>query len=144
MMRIISGKHRGRHIKTLKSSELRPTTGRIREAIFNILSHGQFAEKNILQDANILDLFCGCGSLALEALSRGGASATFIDIDRKHLDIAKKNAAHIGEDINSSFICADSTNPPPARHSCSLIFVDPPYQKDIIGKTLTKLANNNW
>ena len=145
-MRIISGKHRGRNIETVSSKKLRPTTGMAREALFNILSHGHFTEdgSNLLDDCNVLDLFCGCGALSLEALSRGAAHAVMIDIDQAHLDIARKNAASMHEENNISFIRADSGNPPPARFPCNLIFLDPPYNQGLVNKALKNLAQGGW
>lgn len=147
-MHIISGKHKGRRIETInnKSKDLRPTTGVAREALFNILTHGQFADggKTILDGARVLDLFCGSGALALEALSRGAAFAVFIDIEKKHLDVAQKNVEKIGELTNTTFIRANSSTPPPAHLSCNVVFIDPPYNQGLAQTTLTNLINGNW
>lgn len=148
MMRVIAGKHKGRNIETTKdnSNSLRPTTGVAREALFNILSHGQFVEdgKKLLDGARVLDLFCGSGALAIESLSRGAGYAVFIDIEKKHLDIARKNIEKIGESANSAFIRADSSNPPPAHVPCNLVFIDPPYNKGMAQTTLANLVKGNW
>lgn len=147
-MRVISGKYKGRNIETLKdkSTSLRPTTGKTREALFNILSHGQFAigGKKLLDGARVLDLFCGSGALAIEALSRGAAYAVFIDIENKHLDIARRNIKNIGEEQNAAFIRANSSTPPPAHVPCNLIFIDPPYNQGLAQATLENLVKGNW
>lgn len=147
-MRVIAGKYKGRSIETLKdkSTKLRPTTGKTREALFNILSHGQFAVggKKILDGARILDLFCGSGALAIEALSRGATYAVLIDMENKHLDIARKNIKNIGEDQNTTFIRANSSMPPPAYVPCNLIFIDPPYNQGLAQVTLENLVKGNW
>lgn len=145
-MRIISGKHRGRKIETVSSKKLRPTTGMAREALFNILSHGRFAdgETPFLQDCKVLDLYCGCGALSMEALSRGAAHVVLLDIDQDHLDVARHNIKTIGEIEHATFIRADSSTPPPARFPCNLIFVDPPYGNNLADKTLKNLIKGNW
>lgn len=145
-MRVISGKHRGRKIETVSSKKLRPTTGMAREAIFNILTHGKYSEdgESLIADANILDLFCGCGALSMESLSRGASSVTLIDIDKEHLDIARKNIRKIEEEQNASFIKGDSSTPPPARIPCEVIFLDPPYNQGLVTKALKGLIAGEW
>lgn len=144
-MRVISGKHRGRKIETVSDKNLRPTMGIAREAVFNILSHGQFAGENRLLDGCVvLDLFCGCGALSIEALSRGASKAILIDIDQQHLDIARQNLKTIGEVENAVFLRADSSNPPPARQECNLVFIDPPYKKDLVEPCLRSLERGRW
>lgn len=145
-MRVFSGKHRGRKIETVSSKQLRPTTGMAREAIFNILTHGKYSEdgESLLTNANVLDLFCGCGALSMEALSRGAASVTLIDIDKEHLDVARQNIKTIGEENKAVFIRADSSTPPPARTPCDLIFLDPPYNQGLVAKALTGIMSGNW
>ena len=144
-MRIISGKYRGRRIETLDNKNLRPTMGVAREALFNILSHGQFAGDNpLLEDCKVLDLFCGCGALAMEALSRGAEHVVLMDIEAAHLNIARSNMETIGETENATFLRGDSSNPPPARFPCNLVFLDPPYRKGLVDKALKSLIKGNW
>ena len=145
-MRVISGNHRGRTIETVSSKKLRPTTGMAREAIFNILTHGKYSDdgESLITGANILDLFCGCGALSMEALSRGASSVTLIDIDKEHLDIARKNINTIGEEQKAVFIRSDSSTPPPARIPCEVIFLDPPYNQGLVIKSLKGIVAGNW
>ena len=145
-MRIIAGKHRGRNIKVIQDRKLRPTTGIAREALFNILSHGRFNDSgdSLLNGARVLDLFCGCGALSIEAISRGAEHVTLIDIERKHLDLAKDNIEKIDELDKASFLCGDSANPPPANKACNLVFIDPPYRKNLVITALTKIESNGW
>ena len=144
-MRVISGKHRGRKIETVSSKALRPTTGMAREALFNILTHGKFAvDGSFVEGSNVLDLFCGCGALSIEALSRGAKHAILIDIDQTHLDVARHNLTTMGEADNCSFIRGDSSTPPPARFACDLIFLDPPYGKKLVESSLKSLEKGNW
>jgi 16S rRNA (guanine966-N2)-methyltransferase len=145
-MRVISGKYRGRKIETIDSKKLRPTTGMAREALFNILTHGRFAEddKKLLDGCRVLDLFCGCGALSMEAISRGASHATMMDIDQEHLDIAKKNFRSVDEIENAAFIRGDSSTPPPAHFPCNLIFLDPPYGKGFVATSLKNLIAGRW
>ena len=145
MLKIIAGKHRGRNIETLPGKEIRPTTGFTREAVFNILMHGQFGGENSpLIDKRVVDLFCGTGALGFEALSRGAAHVSFIDQNPKALDLAKKTATSIGEIKNTAFIRSDSTHVPKAHIACSLAFVDPPYEKGMAEKGLDSLVQGQW
>ncbi len=147
-MRVIAGKYKGRNIETMqdKGKKLRPTTGLAREALFNILSHGQFAVggKKLLDGARVLDLYCGSGALAIEALSRGASYAVLIDMEKLHLDIARKNIKNLGAEENAAFIRANSSTPPPAHVPCNLIFIDPPYNQGLAQATLENLVKGNW
>lgn len=147
-MRVISGRFKGRIIETAqdKDKKLRPTTGRTREALFNILCHGQFAEgcNKLLSGARVLDLFCGSGALAIEALSRGATYAVLIDIEKAHLEVARKNIRNLGEEENAAFIRANSSTPPPAHVPCNLVFIDPPYNQNLSEPTLQSLVRGNW
>lgn len=141
-MRIISGKHRGRKIISIEGKNLRPTMGVTREAIFNILAHGNF--DNILSDAKVLDIFCGSGALSMESFSRGAASATLIDINQEHLDIAKENIKSLSEENNSIFLKADATKLPTAYKKHNLVFIDPPYNKNYSLDALISADNKGW
>lgn len=143
-MRIISGKHKGRKIKVIDNDHLRPTSGRIKESIFNILTHGKFYQESPLKETCIADLCCGTGAMGLEALSRGAAHAIFLDKDPNHLAVVKENIAHLSEEGASSVIRADISNPPKAKRACSLLFLDPPYHSEMLEKTLRGLKQNGW
>lgn len=146
-MRVIAGKYRGRRIETVDDKKLRPTLGIAREAIFNILSHGQFMHEDgtpCLVGANVLDLFCGCGALSMEALSRGADHAVLMDIDADHLAIARHNLEKIEESDNCTFIRRDSSAPSMASMSCNLVFLDPPYKQGLADKALRNLLKSDW
>ena len=136
-MRIITGKFRGRNLlKSDHLKSLRPTTDKNREALFNILSFGKFAKglaKGLdfkLIDSKILDLCCGSGSIGFEALSRGAKFITFIDNNREHLELVKKNAELLKVESDSEIICADARNLLANKNEFDLIFLDPPYSED--------------
>ncbi len=128
-MRIISGKFRGRKLaKSDHLKSLRPTTDKNRESLFNILSFNKFGFE--LRDSNILDLCCGSGAIGFEALSRGAKSVTFVDNNREHLELVKKNAAILGVGNEAEIICADARNFSQNQKIFDLIFIDPPYDQD--------------
>ncbi len=140
-MRIITGKFRGRNLlKSDHLKSLRPTTDKNREALFNILSFGKF-DKGLakglakgldfkLIDSKILDLCCGSGSIGFEALSRGAKFVTFIDNNREHLELVKKNAELLKVESDAEIICADARNLLANKNEFDLIFLDPPYSED--------------
>jgi 16S rRNA (guanine966-N2)-methyltransferase len=144
-MRIVAGRHRGRVLESPPSADVRPTSDRARESLFNILEHGKLASGGLspIRDAQVLDAFCGTGALGLEALSRGAARVTFLDSDAGALRLAKANAAKLGESERASFVQADATRPP-AGAPCTLIFLDPPYGKDLAAPSLAALAKGGW
>ena len=85
MMRIITGTAKGIRLKTLEGNATRPTSERVKEAVFSMI-------QGDIEGREVLDLFAGSGQMGLEALSRGAARATFIDSSREAMDIVKKNA----------------------------------------------------
>ena len=88
-MRIITGSARGRRLLTLEGEDVRPTTERVKEALFSIL---QFQ----IEGRRVLDLFAGSGQLGLEALSRGAREAVFVDAGKEPISIVEKNLANTG------------------------------------------------
>lgn len=147
-MRIITGKHKGRKLLDFrKLKNLRPTTDKNREALFNILSLASFL-KEIgfdLTKCDLLDVFSGTGSISFEALSRGVRSATLIDRDFKHIELSKKNAETLKEERNCSFITFDLTKPLfQSDKQYNLIYIDPPYEKGLIKPGLENLLKHNF
>ena len=143
-MRIIAGKDRGRKLfDCSKLKSLRPTTDSNRESLFNILGSSK-ALREIdfeLDGVDVLDVFCGSGAISFEALSRGARSATLIDNNYTHLQIAKENAA-ILKSQNIDFVQMDALKITPfSKRKYGFIFIDPPYGKDMEIKTLEGLNN---
>jgi 16S rRNA (guanine966-N2)-methyltransferase len=147
-MRIIGGRHRGRKIlgPADERGTLRPTSDRARESLFNILEHGRFSRDgtSLVRDARVLDVFCGTGAFALEALSRGAAAATLIDSDPAAITLVHRNLAVLGETAKARVIQADATRPPTATAQHTLVFLDPPYDSGLAGPALTALAAAGW
>lgn len=139
MMKIITGKYRGRVIPTIKGAKYRPSTGKFREAVFSILSSGRFLEDQVLEGANILDLFAGTGSLAFEALSRGAGHATLIDINQAHLDAAQQLASKIGAEDDIEIYNTDAQTAYFADKKFDLVFIDPPYRQNMVNRSLINL-----
>lgn len=126
MIRIISGEAKGRKIQVPQEAETRPTTDRVREAIFNSLY--QLAEPPIPQDCKVLDLFAGSGALGIEALSRGASSATFIDHDKDAIKTVHSNLSQLDFRQRAEIIRFDALEylkTPDLTYD--LVFLDPPF-----------------
>jgi 16S rRNA (guanine966-N2)-methyltransferase len=145
-MRIVAGKHRGRRIAAPEGHDVRPTSDRAREALFNILQHGDFttAGTSPLIDARVLDVFAGSGALGLEALSRGAAHVTCIENSATARSALRANAKALGETARVTVVQADATKPPPASAPCTLVLMDPPYRSGLAAPALAALAERGW
>lgn len=147
-MRIIAGKHRTRILLAPEGRETtRPITDRVKQSLFDRLSAG-----GLIEDAVVLDAFCGTGSLGLECVSRGAKHVTFIERDRKVRALLQENLAALKEEKVTSVINCDVLSPmfvhvlPPERYS--LIFMDPPYKmldpgrpREQLFQSITSLAD---
>lgn len=141
MIRIIAGKHKNRIIPTLKNSNYRPSTGKIREAIFSILTSGEFSNGRLFtKESKVLDLFAGTGSLAFESCSRGAGAITLVDINANYLQVAKEFASKIGELDKMTFLNINAVALPSAYHS----FIDPPYYHNLVPKAVNALKKGQW
>ncbi|AIL64714.1 Ribosomal RNA small subunit methyltransferase D [Rickettsiales bacterium Ac37b] len=145
-MRIIAGKHKGRNIMLPTRTNVRPTTSKTREGIFNILNSGQFLKEgiSILHRAKILELFCGSGALSFESLSRGAEHAIMVDNNQENLNYVALNAEKLSESNNISIIRTDASFLPKANHAVDIVFIDPPYNSNVIESVLYKLQQQNW
>ena len=133
-MRVITGLARGRVLKTLEGEDVRPTTDRVKEAIFNII---QFE----IEGREVLDLFAGSGQLGIEALSRGAAYATFTDLSKDAVSIIKSNLLTTGLHKNSAVLQSDAlTFLRNSRKKFDIIFMDPPYSNGLLQKALPLAA----
>jgi 16S rRNA (guanine966-N2)-methyltransferase len=143
-MRIIAGRHRGRRLEAPEGLGVRPTAERAREAAFDILAHGRFAERPVFEDALVLDAFAGTGALGLEALSRGARFATFLEQDRAARAALQRNIAALGEAARAQVIAGDALHPPRSSGPCDLAFLDPPYGEPLAAPALAALAATGW
>lgn len=141
-MRIVAGSLRGRRIEAPSGKDVaRPTTDRVREALFNILAHGDYPD---LEGAVVLDAFAGSGALGFEALSRGAASVTFMDTATASGAAVRRNAAALGVQDRVTFLLADATRPPRTSASCDLVLMDPPYGQGLADPALEALGAKGW
>ncbi len=145
-MRIIAGDWRGRRLTTVGKGDagahLRPTTDRTRESLFNMLAGGRFGDP--FEGAQVLDLFAGTGALGLEALSRGGAHLTLVDDGRAAGKLIRENIRLLDCADRTRLITQNATRLPAADTPCTLIFLDPPYGKNLGGKALTTALSQGW
>ena len=144
-LRIVGGSHRGRRLVAPSGEAVRPTSDRAREALFNILSHGNFAAVGLpFADRPVLDAFAGTGAFGLEALSRGASAAAFIEDGREALAALRRNVAALGEEERAHIIPGDATRPRRAGLVCAVAFLDPPYHSGFAAPALTALAAAGW
>lgn len=140
-LRIISGELKGKRLFSPKGVKIRPTADRIRESIFNILAPR-------IPDSVVLDLFAGTGALGIEALSRRASFAIFIDSDKEALAVIEKNVSAcrlqgrvkiIRADIVKNNAALKNVYPP-----VDLVFMDPPYNKNLIKPALINLSASRF
>ncbi len=145
-MRIVGGTLSGRKIEPPLSRTTRPMMDRVRQALFNILAHHDWGKKtgDVLDGTQVLDAFCGTGALAFEAISWGAKHATLFDKDREALQIAKKNAMAIGIENKCQILLFDTLSPPKATKPCQLVFLSPPYRKELIPPAMLALDKAGW
>ncbi len=141
-MRIVGGEWRGRRLIGPKAEGIRPTSDRLREALFNVLAH---AYDDAAEEAVVLDLFAGTGALGFEALSRGAARALFVDEGRQAGLLIREGIAALGCGGRARLIPRDATRLGPALDQpATLVFCDPPYAKNLAPAALTAAASGGW
>jgi 16S rRNA (guanine966-N2)-methyltransferase len=121
-MRIVAGELRGRRILSPDGLDTRPTTDRVREAVFNAL-----ASLDNVVDASVVDLFAGTGAMGLEALSRGAAHCRFVERDHRALRLLRENVATLGLADRATVIAADAATYGATMAPADLVLADPPY-----------------
>jgi len=146
-VRIIGGRSRGLHLAPLGAGDaqahLRPTSDRVRESIFNLLLNG--GHGNLVQGARVLDLFAGTGALGLEALSRGAASAAFVEDGKTGLALIRRNIALMRAEAETEVWRRDATQPGENRGAgFDLVFLDPPYGKGLGEKAISACRAGGW
>jgi 16S rRNA (guanine966-N2)-methyltransferase len=143
-MRIVGGQFRGRPLVGPGDDRTRPTSDRVREAIFNILAHG-IAEFE-LDGAKVLDLFAGTGALGVEALSRGAAYCLFVEQEVEARALIRRNVEALGLTGVTKIFRRDATELGPAGRNggFTLAFVDPPYGQGLAERALGAAAAGGW
>ncbi len=130
-MRIISGKLKKSKIISPSKLNVRPTSNRAKEMIFSTLESILIKQNNSMNDSNVLDGFCGTGSLGIETISRGAKLVTFIDNSYKSLKIAKENCKKLNILSQCSFYKYDLTKKIEMKKKFDIFFIDAPYIKKI-------------
>lgn len=149
-MRIIGGTYRGRALVAPAGSHTRPTSDRVREALFNILSHGisENAQPPLPQGARVLDLFAGSGALGFEALSRGATRILFVDNALGARAAIRQNIETLQAAGATKLYRRDATSLGPMESNCGgpfdLVFLDPPYHSGFIAPALNGLHDGDW
>jgi 16S rRNA (guanine966-N2)-methyltransferase len=143
MTRIIAGSAGGRRLQTPAGDRTRPTSDRVREALFSAIE----SWAGSLHDLRFLDLYAGSGAIGLEAWSRGAGAATFVEADRRTADLVRANARSIGCDVadvvarSVASVLAET-----ARAAYDVVFSDPPYplEEEALATDLALLVEHGW
>lgn len=145
-MRIVAGSLKGRTIQAPEGKQTRPTTDRVREAVFNLLAHNP--DLPDVQDARVIDLFAGSGALGFEALSRGASFCLFVEIAAGARGIIRSNieAFQLFGNTRIHRRSAVDLGPKPngVGEPFNLVFLDPPYGQELVGPALRQLVQGNW
>ncbi len=132
-MRVITGSARGRKLKTLDGDSVRPTTDMVKEAMFSII---QFD----IENAVVLDMFCGCGQLGIEALSRGAKSCTFVDISRLSVNVTEENLEAVGfRNISKTVLSNSLEYLDRTSEIFDIAILDPPYRAGIMEDAIERV-----
>ncbi len=142
-MRIVGGEFRGRVLAAPKSNEIRPTTDRVREALFNILASHY---PGLFQGVRVLDLFAGTGALGFEALSRGAAACMFVENSVEGRGLIRSTMENLSLQGRSKILRRDATDLGEAGtiKPFGLVFADPPYGKGLGEQALASAASGGW
>ena len=143
-MRVIAGTLKGRRLATPKGTAARPTSDRVRESLFNVLTHAFGTDS--FGDVHVLDLFAGTGALGIEALSRGAASCVFVENDAGQRAVIQENIANLGLGGAARVFRRDATDlgTSTQRVTFDLVLVDPPYGKGLGERALASAAAGGW
>jgi 16S rRNA (guanine966-N2)-methyltransferase len=147
-MRITGGRLGGRRLVAPEDARVRPTSDRTRQAIFNILRHKDFGIGFALQGAAVLDLFAGTGALGIEALSQGARWCLLVDDNADSRALQRENVEALDLTGVTKIWRRDATDlgplGPGAGGPFDLVFLDPPYRKNLIAKSLASLKGGGW
>lgn len=121
-MRVVAGDLRGRRIESPTGDATRPTTDKVREAVFNALG-----SLDVVEGARVLDLFAGTGAMGIEALSRGASHCVFVERDRDALTVLRRNIDQLGIADRSTVVAGDAHGAAVQFRDTDLVIADPPY-----------------
>jgi 16S rRNA (guanine966-N2)-methyltransferase len=147
-VRVTGGTLGGRNLATPRDESVRPTADKVRQAVFNILSHNNFDIGFTLDGARVADIFAGTGALGIEALSRGASYCLFVDDSAESRGLIRENVEAFGLTGVSKIWRRDATSLGPMNTGSGgpfdLVFLDPPYRKNLIAPTLKSLSAGGW
>jgi 16S rRNA (guanine966-N2)-methyltransferase len=148
--RIVAGSRGGRRIAMPRGSSTRPTTDRVREALFSALAawaeNAAAAPDNSLAGLAFCDLYAGSGAVGLEAASRGAAPVLLVEFDRPTVQLIRRNAAELGLVVEISPARVERVIAGPASRAYDVVFADPPYERasSIVEAELRLIVQNHW
>lgn len=147
-MRVTGGKLGGRRLVAPENQLVRPTSDRARQAIFNILEHRDFGIGFTVENAAVADLFAGTGALGIEALSRGARFCLLVDNDAENRALQRENVEALDLTGATKIWRRDATDLGPlgagAGGPFNLVFLDPPYRKNLVAPALKSLREGGW
>jgi 16S rRNA (guanine966-N2)-methyltransferase len=145
-MRIVSGKHKGRAIRTPEGQTTRPTSDRARQSIFNVLEHAAWSRP--LEGARVIDAFAGSGALGLEAMSHGAAFCLFVETDAAARGAIRDNIETLQLFGSTRIHRRSATDlggkPAGLGAPFDLVFLDPPYRHGLVPLALDQLIKGEW
>jgi len=135
-LRIIAGSLKGRKLFSPADEKIRPTSDKVKESIFNMIA-------GHMDEAVVVDLFCGTGNLGIEAISRGAKKCYFVDRSRESIALTAKNISHCKIDDVSIVICADyARGIEKIREKVDVAFLDPPYKSGLLMECVQLIADS--
>lgn len=147
-MRITGGTLRGRALAAPRDARVRPTSDKVRQAMFNILMHNDFGIGFALEGARVADIYAGTGALGIEAISHGASWCLFVDDHAESRALIRENVEALGLTGTSKIWRRDATDLGPINTGAGgpfdLVFLDPPYRKDLMTPALTALREGGW
>jgi len=147
-VRVTGGTFGGRALSAPKDMRVRPTSDKVRQAIFNVLAHKDFGMGFALPGARAADLFAGTGAMGIEAISRGAAFCLFVDDSAASRALIRTNVEALGLTGTTKIWRRDATKlgacPAGAGGPFDLVFLDPPYRKELAAPALAALQEGGW
>lgn len=147
-MRITGGTLRGRTLAAPRDERVRPTSDKVRQAVFNILMHNDFGTGFALEGARAADVFAGTGALGIEAISHGASFCLFVDDSAESRALIRENVEAFGLTGVSKIWRRDATDLGPMNTGAGgpfdLVFLDPPYRKGLVERALVSLRDGGW
>ncbi len=147
-MRITAGRFKGRTLQAPSDQRTRPTSDKVRQAVFNILAHGEIGASFALEGAAVIDVFAGTGAMGLEALSRGAGFCLFVEDAAAARALIRQNVEALGVCGVTKIWRRDGTAlgplPTTARGPFTLAVLDPPYRQGLLAPALRALSEGGW